>query len=79
MQDEFAGPRKLRYFTILIQILVVSLVIGAILAEFYGVTLLETVTMFFAENHRILFELAGFLALIVGIGKAVKFFNEFVD
>ena len=64
MADEFAGPRKLRYFLYLLLIVVFGAVISRMLAEFYGITFLEPILWWFVENPMVLFELAGFLSII---------------
>jgi len=65
MADEFAGPRKLRYFLYLLLIAVFGAVISTMLAEFYGITFLEPILWWFVENPMALFELAGFFSIIV--------------
>ena len=79
MPDEFAGPRKLRYFTNLLLIVVFMYVIGVMLSQFYGFTALETIMGFFAENPMVVFELAGLLSLLVLVGKAIHFVSENID
>jgi hypothetical protein len=72
------GPRKLRYFRDLLVGAVFLFVIGVILDEFYGFSILEDVMRFFVENSLVLFELAGFLSLVVVGGIAVnKIFKHF--
>jgi hypothetical protein len=65
MDDEFAGPRKLRYFLYLLLIVVFGAVISTILADYYGITFLEPILWWFVENPMVLFELAGLLSIIV--------------
>ncbi|MDT3437951.1 hypothetical protein [Haloarcula sp. 1CSR25-25] len=79
MPEDFAGPRKLRYFTFLLMAVVLLFVLGTILSQFYGYTALETVTRYFVENPMVLFELAGMLSLMVGIGIVVRFVLKHVD
>jgi hypothetical protein len=72
MVDEFAGPRKLRYFSYLLLVFIFGAIVSTILADFYGITFLEPVFSWFIENPIVLFELAGVLsiiALIVIVGK----------
>jgi len=64
MVDEFAGPRKLRYFGCLLLIVVFGAVISTILADFYGVEFLEPIFWWFVESPMVLFELAGFFSII---------------
>ncbi|WP_312909933.1 hypothetical protein [Natronosalvus caseinilyticus] len=64
MTDEFAGPRKLRYFLYLLLIVVFGAVFSTILADFYGITFLEPLLWWFVENPMVLFELAGVFSII---------------
>ena len=71
MVDEFAGPRKLRYFLYLLLIVIFGAVISTILADFYGIAFLEPIMWWFVENPMVLFEIAGFfsiIALIIIVG-----------
>lgn len=79
MADDFAGPRKIRYFIYLLVGAVLLFVIGVLLSDLYGFTLLESVTRVFVENPMILFELAGMISLIVLIFIAAKFVSENAD
>lgn len=65
MADEFAGPRKLRYFVALLYIAVSGAVVSTMLAQFYGITFLEPIMWWFIENPMALFELAGLFSMIV--------------
>mgnify|MGYP007047140447 CR=1 FL=1 len=64
MVDDFAGPRKLRYFLYLLLIAVFGAVISKILADFYGIGFLQPIFWWFVENPMALFELAGFFSII---------------
>jgi len=64
MVDEFAGPRKLRYFLYLLLIVIFGAVFSTILADFYGITFLKPIMWWFVENPMTLFEIAGFLSII---------------
>jgi len=64
MVDDFAGPRKLRYFLYLLLFVVFGAVISTMLADFYGITFLEPIMWWFVENPMALFELAGFFSII---------------
>mgnify|MGYP006267247245 FL=1 len=64
MVDEFAGPRKIRYFLYLLLVVVFGAVISTILADFYGIAFLEPIMWWFVENPIVLFELAGFFSII---------------
>lgn len=64
MVDEFAGPRKIRYFLYLLLIVVFGAVISTILADFYGIPFLEPIMWWFVENPMVLFELAGLFSII---------------
>jgi len=64
MVDEFAGPRKIRYFLYLLLFVVFGAVISTILADFYGIAFLEPIVWWFVENPMVLFELAGFFSII---------------
>lgn len=79
MADDFAGPRKIRYFIYLLVGAVLLFVIGVLLSDLYGFTLLESVTRVFVENPMILFELAGMISLIVLVFIAAKFVSENAD
>jgi len=70
------GPRKLRYFLNLLMLAVLLYVLGYILSQFYGFTLLKDVTAPFIENPMALFELAGILSLMA---LAVIAWNYFSD
>jgi len=65
MVDEFAGPRKLRYFIYLLVAVVFGAIISTILADFYGITFLEPILWWFVENPMVLFKLAGVLSIIM--------------
>lgn len=79
MPDDFAGPRKLRYFTSLLVAVVPLFVIGVLLSQFYGFTALETIMRYFVENPMVLFELAGFLSLIVGASIVAGFVLKHIE
>ena len=79
MVDEFAGPRKLRYFLYLLLIVVFGAVISTILADFYGITFLEPFLWWFVENPMVLFEVAGFFSIIALIIIAGKKALELAD
>lgn len=79
MPEEFAGPRKLRYFQYLLVAVVILLVLGTVLSQFYGFTALETSMMYFARNPMVLFKLAGVFSMIVGAWIAVRFVLERVE
>ena len=64
MVDDFAGPRKLRYFLYLLMFVVFGAVISTMLADFYGITFLEPIMWWFVENPMAFFELAGFFSII---------------
>lgn len=64
MVDDFAGPRKLRYFRYLLLITVIGAVFAKILSEFYGIEFLEQIFWWFVENPMVLFEFAGFFSII---------------
>lgn len=72
MADDFAGPRKIRYFVFLLMSVVLGAVISTMLAEFHGITFLEPIMWWFVENPMVLFELAGFFSIIALILIAVK-------
>jgi len=72
MVDEFAGPRKLRYFRNLLLAVVIGAVFSTILADLYGITFFEPVLWWFVENPMVLFELAGFFSIVVLIVIAVR-------
>lgn len=77
--EEFAGPRKLNYFAVLLTWTVCLLVVGTVLAEFYGFTLIESIAMFFAKSPERLLALAGFLSFSVFMVGAYQFLMNFVD
>jgi len=71
------GPRKLQYFLNLLVGAVVLYVIGHILSEFYGFTLLENVVAPFIENPMALFDLAGVLSLLTLAVIGWNYFSDF--
>ena len=73
------GPRKIRYFSYLLQATVFLFVLGVVLSQFYGFTLLESVMWFFVENPIVLFEVAGFLSLLVLAGIGLTKAQQFAD
>jgi hypothetical protein len=79
MADDFAGPRKIRYFLYLLMFVVFGAVISTMLAEFYGVTFLEPILWWFVENPMVLFEVAGFFSVIALILIVVKKALELAD
>ena len=79
MADDFAGPRKIRYFLYLLLFVILGAVISTMLAEFYGVTFLEPILWWFVENPMVLFELAGFFSIIALILIVVKRALELAD
>jgi len=63
--ESFEGPRTLRYFVVLLMIVVGVLVIGSVLSSLYGIHWIENIGLTLAENPMALLNLAGFLALLV--------------
>lgn len=72
MADDFAGPRKIRYFLYLLMFVVFGAVISTMFAGFYGITFLEPILWWFVENPMVLFGLAGFFSIIALILIVVK-------
>lgn len=68
MQDDglgaIEGPRTLRYFVNLLALLAVLTLLGAILSQFYGFTLLERITTGLLDEPMALLSLASLLAFI---------------
>ena len=79
MADDFAGPRKIRYFLYLLMFVIFGAVISTMLTEFYGVTFLESILWWFVENPMVLFELAGFFSIIALILIVTKRALELAD
>lgn len=63
--ESFEGPRTIRYFAALLGIFTMLFVLGAVLSELYGFTLLESLTEGFIENPMALLDLAGLFAFLV--------------
>lgn len=57
------GLRKLRYFQILLVLTVWLYVLGYILSQLYGFTLLKSVIAPFIEHPMVIFDIAGILSL----------------
>jgi len=73
------GPRTLRYFAMLLMIVVLLFVLGVVLSQFYGFTLLEGFTRIFVDDPMILLDLAGFLALVVLMITIGRFVSQYVE
>jgi hypothetical protein len=72
--DSFEGPRTIRYFALLLIVVVMLYVLGVVLADLHGITFLETATEGFVENPMVLLDIAGifaFFALLFLIGRFV--------
>lgn len=77
--DSFEGPTTIRIFAFLLVLIVMLLFLGTVLAELYGITILQTITRPFAENPMWLLNLAGFIALIALLLKAMQFASRFIE
>lgn len=62
--ESFEGPRTIRYFAVLLAIFTMLFVLGVVLSELYGLTLLESLTEGFIENPTGLLDLAGLFAFL---------------
>lgn len=79
MVEEFAGPRKLRYFLCLLVIAVFGAFISTILADLYGITFLEPIVWWALENPMALFGLAGIFSISALVLTATKKALELAD
>lgn len=77
--EAFEGPRTLRYFIVLLMIVVGVLVIGSVLSSFYGIHWLESVGLALVGNPMVLLDLAGILALIALVIIATPIILKYVD
>lgn len=77
--ESFEGPRTLRYFRLLLIIVVCLFALGVTLSVLYDFTLLEDMTRGFVENPMALLDLAGFLAFIAFVITAFLFVLKHVD
>jgi hypothetical protein len=73
------GPRTLRYFAVLLLLVVIVFIAGVLLAQYYGFRLLAEVTRWFIDNPMVLLDLAGLLALVVLLLTVGRFALQFVD
>lgn len=73
------GPRKLRYFVYLLVGVIHLFVLGVVISEFYGFTLLESIMRYFVENPIVLFEIAGILSMLVLAGIGVIKVSELLE
>jgi len=71
------GPRKLRYFQILLVLAVWLYVLGYVLSQLYGFTLLESVITPFIENPMMIFDIAGILSLAALVVISWRYFSDF--
>jgi hypothetical protein len=62
--ESFEGPRTLRYFMVLLMIVVGVLVFGSVLSSLYDIHWLEEIGLALADSPMALLNLAGLLALI---------------
>jgi len=77
--ESFEGPRTLRYFTLLLMIVVGVLVIGSVLSSFYGIYWIEEIGITLAQSPLVLLNLAGFLALIVLMMTVAQIIFKYVE
>lgn len=73
------GPRTLRYFVNLLALLAVLAVLGAILSQFYGFTLLERITTGLLDEPMTLLTLASFFAFITLMFIAARFILQHAE
>ncbi|GGL67235.1 hypothetical protein [Halocalculus aciditolerans] len=74
--EHTAGPGKLRIFVSLLMLLVLMLVIGSILSAFYNIHWVEDLAMVLADHPFVIFEIAGLLAILSLLIKAISFAND---
>jgi hypothetical protein len=77
--ESFEGPRTLRYFMVLLMIVVGVLIIGSVLSSLYGIHWIEDIGLALTENPMVLLNLAGFLALIALVITVVPVILKYVD
>ena len=77
--DSIEGPRTLQYFVNMIVLLVLLTVLGVILSQFYGFTLLERITTSLLDDPMALLTLASFFAFIALMVIAARFIFRHVE
>lgn len=77
--ESFEGPRTLRYFMVLLVVVVGVLVIGSVLSSLYGIHWIEDIGFALAENPMVLLNLAGLLALIALVITIAPIILRYVD
>lgn len=79
LMESFEGPRTLRYFRILLMIVVVVLVFGSVLSSLYDIHWIEEIGLALADSTNALLNLAGVLALIALLITAVPIVLKYAD
>lgn len=77
--ESFEGLRTLRYFMVLLMIVVGVLVIGSVLSSLYGIHWIEEIGLALAGNPMVLLNLAGFLALIALVITVAPVILKYID
>jgi hypothetical protein len=79
IMESFEGPRTLRYFMVLLMLVVGVLVIGSVLSSLHGIHWIEQIGMALANSPDALLNFAGFLALIALVITVVPTVLKYVD
>lgn len=77
--DSFEGLRTLRIFRDLLLAAVLLFVLGVVLSEFYGFTLLERFASVFVDDPMILLRLASVIAFLILLVIAGRFVLQHVE
>lgn len=76
LPEHSAGPGKLRIFTTLLTLLVFALVIGSAISVLYNVDFVENIAMWAAKHPFLIFELAGIIAIISLVLRAISYADD---
>jgi len=79
LMESFEGPRTLRYFMVLLMIVIAVLVFGSVLSSLYGIHWIEEIGLALANSPMVLLNLAGLLALIALAITAGQFALKFAE
>lgn len=70
------GPRKARYFALLVLLVAGLFVLGVVLSQFYGFTLLKDMTEPLVNDPMVLLVPAGILSVLVLMYMALQFADQ---
>lgn len=74
---DIIGPGKIRVFSYILVIVVMTLAIGEALAVGLGITFVRDISMFFAKRPGLLLGIAGIIAIGLLAIRAVNFFEDY--